>query len=148
MDGQPHSLFIDDSDYQISHTIFCSYCSRDTLMNWSEDKIYPFRPYHDENCYKPHDPNRYFAFFEQEGRFNVTVDHIWKNERDFFQSSIAAFQKSDAVVQCWSSEYVRSYYCYSDQAYAMFVRPFVLVFMIFLEESINSSSRIEDYTPL
>ena len=69
------------TDYQISHTIFCSYCSRDTLMNWSEDKIYPFRPYHDENCYKPHDPNRYFAFFEQEGRFNVTVDHIWKNEK-------------------------------------------------------------------
>ena len=49
------------TDCQISHTIFCSYCSRDTLMNWSEDKIYPFRPYRDENCYKPHDPNRYFA---------------------------------------------------------------------------------------
>ena len=73
-------------------------------------------------------------FLNKKGDLMLQLIIFGKMKRDYFQSSIAAFQKSDAVVQCWSSEYIRSYYCYSDQAYAMFVRPFVPVFMIFLED--------------
>lgn len=102
-------------------TIFVTECELDSSIDTSI-LLWPLPEHSNRSVYQEsHDIIRYSAYFSAEPTVCYECCQKWNIKSGYVKAAINAITKADIILHFWSTNFMTSYYCYTDVAQTFLV---------------------------